>query len=81
MLGILATAFIHGKQLVQAAELLRQASKFCEWDDFAWSNLAYTLHLQGKSDEAREAQSIAETIQREWMNPTAVEVGGDVLNV
>ena len=81
VLNHLATALITSDKVESAAELLLKATEMCEWDDLAWSNLAYALHLQGLRDDARAANSISETLQKEWMQPLTIRVGSKDLNL
>jgi hypothetical protein len=80
VLNHLTTALVLNQKLDLAAELSLKATGMCEWDDLAWSNLAYVLHLQGLGDDARAAQSISETVKQEWMKPRTIKVGSKLLD-
>ena len=75
VLNHLATALISSSEVESAAELLLQATEMCEWDDLAWSNLAYALHLQGLRSDARAAQRISEQLREDWMKPNTIKIG------
>jgi tetratricopeptide (TPR) repeat protein len=75
----LGSALVHHERFKEAEDVLRDAIVLCEWDDYAWSNLAATLHAQGREDEAEKAFDHGKELSMKWNRPQMVSVGSEEL--
>ena len=75
VLNNLGAALVHHEKYEEAEQKLRQVIAMCPWDNFAWSNLAATLHKQGLDDEAEAAFERGTEVHKEWGKPDMVSVG------
>ena len=73
----LGSALVHHERFKEAEDVLRDAIVLCEWDDYAWSNLAATLHAQGREDEAEKAFDHGKELSMKWNRPQMVSVGSE----
>jgi len=75
----LGSALVHHERFKEAENVLRDVISLCEWDDYSWSNLAATLHAQGREDEAEKAFDTGKTLSMKWNRPYMVSVGPEEL--
>ena len=75
----LGSALVHHELLKEAEDVLRDVIALCEWDDYSWSNLAATLHAQGREDEAEKAFDTGKALSMKWNRPQMVSVGSEEL--
>ena len=71
----LASSMIHTNRFEEAEIILREIARLCEWDDFAWKNLAAALERQGRVSEAEKAFEMGESVLKRWREPMIVNLG------
>ena len=71
----LGSALVHHERYKEAESVLRDVMALCEWDDYAFSNLAATLFAQGKEEEAEKAFDEGKALSMKWNRPDMVSIG------